>query len=174
MNRDALITSFAGHAPDIASDAFVDRSVRVIGRVAIGAGASVWPGCVLRADDDSIELAAGAAVLDLALVEAPAGHPVHIGTGALISHKACVHGATIEPGALVGIGAIVLDGAVVGAEALVGAGALVPPGMVVPPGVLVLGQPARVKRDLTDTERQRARDQVAVVAAKARQYLAEE
>jgi carbonic anhydrase/acetyltransferase-like protein (isoleucine patch superfamily) len=54
---------------------------------------------------------------------------------------------------LVGIGAVVLDGAVLEEESMVGAGALVPPGMVVPSGTLVLGAPAKVKRDLTAEER---------------------
>jgi carbonic anhydrase/acetyltransferase-like protein (isoleucine patch superfamily) len=171
MREAAFITAFAGHSPTIAEDAFVDPFVRLIGRVTIEGGASVWPGSVLRADDDSLLVGAGAAVLDLCLLEAPEGFPVRIGERALISHKACVHGATVEAGALVGIGAIVLDGAVVGADALIGAGAVVPPGTVVPPGVLMLGQPARVQRDLTAEEKQRCKDQVATVAAKAAEYL---
>ncbi|MBW2258800.1 MAG: gamma carbonic anhydrase family protein, partial [Deltaproteobacteria bacterium] len=92
MKKSALITGFGEHTPAIAPDAFVDSFVRIIGQVTIGSRASIWPGCVLRADDDAITVAAGAVVLDLALVEAPAGHPVHIGEGALVSHKACVHG----------------------------------------------------------------------------------
>jgi carbonic anhydrase/acetyltransferase-like protein (isoleucine patch superfamily) len=50
------------------------------------------------------------------------------------------------------MGSRVLDGAIVGELALVGAGALVPEGMRVPPRTLVIGVPARVKRELTGEE----------------------
>jgi carbonic anhydrase/acetyltransferase-like protein (isoleucine patch superfamily) len=79
----------------------------------------------------------------------------------------------VKKGALVGIGAIVLDGAIIGAGALVGAGALIPPGMVVPPGVLVLGQPARVIRELKPAERKMVEAQLADLRAKAAAYRAE-
>jgi carbonic anhydrase/acetyltransferase-like protein (isoleucine patch superfamily) len=65
-----------------------------------------------------------------------------------------VHGATVEDDCLIGMGATVLNGAVIGAGSLVAAQALVPQGMRVPPGSLVAGVPAKVKRQLTDEERQ--------------------
>jgi len=77
----------------------------------------------------------------------------------------------VETGALVGIGAIVLDGAVIGAGSLVAAGAVVPPRQVVPPRSLVVGQPAKVLRELRDDELQRTQAQLAEVADKAREYL---
>jgi carbonic anhydrase/acetyltransferase-like protein (isoleucine patch superfamily) len=46
----------------------------------------------------------------------------------------------------------VLDGAVIGEYSLVAAGAVVAPGTHVPAGSLVMGSPARVKRQLTDEE----------------------
>ncbi len=168
-----MITPFNGHAPQIGANVFIDPSARLLGRVTLGQGATIWPGAVLRADDDHIEIGAGSAVLDLALVEAPAGKPVMVEPGALISHQACVHGATVKSGALVGIGAIVLDKAIVGPGALVGAGAVVPPGMEVPGGVLVLGQPARVVRELKPAEREEVSHQLAELAAKAKVYLAQ-
>jgi carbonic anhydrase/acetyltransferase-like protein (isoleucine patch superfamily) len=166
-----LITPYDGHAPRLAAGAFVDRSARLIGRVEIGPGASVWPGAVLRADDESITVGQGSAVLDLCLLEAPHGHPVVVEAGALVSHQACLHGATVRGGALVGIGAIVLDGAVVGEGALVGAGALVPPGMEVPPGMLLLGAPAKAVRELKPAERDNIAAQVAELQEKAKAYL---
>ena len=82
----------------------------------------------------------------------------------------CLHGAVVKTGALVGIGAIVLDGAVVGEGTIVGAGTLVPPGMAVPSGVLVLGQPAKVIRELKPTERETVDRQLAELKAKAEIY----
>ena len=69
-----------------------------------------------------------------------------------MGHGVIAHGCTIERGALIGMGSRVLDGAVVGELALVGAGALVSEGMRVPPRTLVVGVPARVKRDLRSDE----------------------
>ncbi len=174
MARNSFITPFDGRYPRIDPLAFVDRSARVIGRVEIQAGVSVWPGAVLRADEEDITIGRGSAVLDLALVEAPAGHPVLVEAGALVSHQVCLHGAVVKSGALVGIGAVVLDGAVVGPGALVGAGALVPPGMEVPPGMLVLGQPAKPIRELKPAERRNQQKQLAELAAKAKLYQAQE
>ena len=170
MQQSEFITSFDGHSPVIAKDAYVDISARIIGRVTLEEASSVWPGAVLRADEEDVHVCRGSAVLDLCLVEAPKGHPVVIETEALVSHSACVHGATIKSGALVGIGAIVLDGAVVGEGALIGAGAVVPPGMEVPPGMLMLGQPARAIRELKPAERDNMVTQVAELQAKARMY----
>lgn len=173
MSLGSLITPFDGQAPQIDPTAFVDISARLIGRVRLAPGAMIWPGAVLRADDERIEIGQGSAVLDLCLLEAPKGRPVIVEPGALVSHQVCLHGATVRSGALVGIGAIVLDGAVVGAGALVGAGAVVPPRMEVPPGVLVLGQPAKVVRDLKPAELAEVAKQLADLAAKAKVYLSQ-
>ena len=166
----SFVTAFAGHAPCIDPDAYVDISARLIGRVSLAAGVTVWPGAVLRADDEEIRVGQGSAVLDLCLLEAPKDHPVIVEPGALVSHQACLHGAVVRTGALVGIRAIVLDGAEVGEGALVGAGALVPPRMRVPAGVLVLGTPAKVVRELNPAERTLVARQLSDLTAKAAIY----
>ena len=171
MNNFNMITPFDGFTPSIAADAFVDPSVRLIGRVEIGSGASIWPGAVLRADEERIVIGRGSAVLDLCLLESPDGEPVIVADGALVSHQVCLHGARVETGALVGIGAIVLDRAVVGRGSLVGAGAVVPPRMVIPEGVLVLGQPAKVIRGLKPEETENIQAQLKLLSHKAEQYI---
>ena len=165
-----MITSFRGTSPTIGRDVWVDPTARLIGRVCLEAGSSVWPGAVRRADEERIIIGEQSAVLDLCLIESPAWHPVIVGDGDLISHKACLHGARVEANALVGIGAIVLDGAVIGAGALVGAGAIVTPGTEVAAGMLVLGQPAKPVRRLSPAESARIRAQVAELYAKAFEY----
>ena len=172
MTANPFITPYNGHSPIIAEDAYVDVSARLIGRVKLMQGSSVWPGAVLRADEDEIIIGKKSAVLDQCLVEAPQGKPVIVHDWALISHMVCLHGAEVESGALVGVGAIVLDGAKISAGALVGAGALVPPGMVVPPGVLVLGQPAKVIRDLKPAEVENIQEQLNELAEKSVLYRA--
>lgn len=173
MSAKAFITPFDGHAPIIDPDTYVDPSARLIGRIKLAAGVSIWPGAVLRADEAEIVVEKGSAVLDLCLVESPEGRPVVVEAGALISHQVCLHGAKVKSGALVGIGAIVLDGAVVGEGAIVGAGSVVPPGMVVPPGKLLLGAPAKPVRDVKPGEREMIRAQLAELREKALKYRAQ-
>ena len=173
MSDQPFVTPFNGYEPIIAADAFVDISARLIGQITIKEKASIWPGAVLRADEAEIVIGRGSAVLDLALLESPQGKPIIVADNALVSHQVCLHGATVETGALIGIGAIVLDKAIIREGALVGAGAVVPPGMEVPPGVLVLGQPAKVIRELKPAERDNIQSQIEELVIKSRQYIAE-
>ena len=91
---------------------------------------------------------------DNCTLHADPGFPVSIGERVSVGHNAVVHGATVGDDCLIGMGATVLNGAVIGAGSLVAAQALVPQGMQVPPGSLVAGVPAKVRRELTEEERQ--------------------
>lgn len=148
----ALI-AYDGKAPRLAGSVFLAEGSVVTGDVEIGEDASLWFGTVVRGDVNHVRIGARTNLQDLTVVHVTSGkHPTVIGDDVSVGHRAVLHGCTVEDRSLVGIGAIVLDGAVVGPEAMVGAGALVPPGMIVPPGTLVLGAPAKVKRDLTPGE----------------------
>jgi carbonic anhydrase/acetyltransferase-like protein (isoleucine patch superfamily) len=173
MKPENNISSFQGTAPLIHDAAFVDDSARVIGDVTIGEGVSIWPMAVIRADEAGVVIREGSAILDLCLLESPAGSPVTIGEGSVISHGAIVHGASIASGVLVGAGAIVLDDAVVCEGSIIGAGAVVTPRAVIPPNSLVLGSPARVVRETTPEEREGVRAQARGLFRKSRAYLAE-
>ncbi|WP_251092483.1 gamma carbonic anhydrase family protein [Streptomyces sp. Caat 7-52] len=154
MTHKALIVGIGGKEPQIDAEAFVAPTASVIGDVTLRAGASVWYGAVLRGDVEKITVGAQANVQDNVTLHADPGFPVTVGERVSIGHNAVVHGATVEDDCLVGMGATVLNGAVIGAGSLVAAQALVPQGMVVPPGSLVAGVPAKVKRPLTEEERE--------------------
>lgn len=154
MTQGPLIAGIGGKEPKVAPDAFVAPTSALIGDVTLGAGASVWYGAVLRADNDSITVGASSNVQDNCTLHADPGFPVSVGERVSIGHNAVVHGATVEDDCLIGMGATVLNGAVVGAGSLVAAQALVPQGMRVPPGSMVAGVPAKVKRELTAEERE--------------------
>ncbi len=126
----------------------------MIGDVTLQAGASVWYGAVLRGDVERISVGARSNIQDNCTLHADPGFPVTIGERVSVGHNAVVHGATVEDDCLIGMGATVLNGAVIGAGSLVAAQALVPQGMRVPPGSLVAGVPAKVRRELTEEERQ--------------------
>ncbi|MET7287265.1 gamma carbonic anhydrase family protein [Streptomyces sp. NPDC005573] len=154
MTHKALIVGIGGKEPRVEEAAFVAPTASVIGDVTLGAGASVWYGAVVRADVERITVGAEANVQDGVTLHADPGFPVTVGERVSIGHNAVVHGATVEDDCLIGMGATVLNGAVIGAGSLVAAQALVPQGMVVPPGSLVAGVPAKVRRELSEEERQ--------------------
>lgn len=154
MTQQALIVGIGGKEPQVDPGAFVAPTASVIGDVTLGAGASVWYGAVLRGDVERITVGAQANVQDNVTLHADPGFPVSVGERVSIGHNAVVHGATVEDDCLIGMGATVLNGAVIGAGSLVAAQALVPQGMVVPPGSLVAGVPAKVRRELSEEERQ--------------------
>ena len=167
----SLITPFGGKTPVIHPKAYVDISARLIGDISIESGASIWPGAVIRADSELIRIGERAVVLDLALMEAPEGHPAILEDEALVSHGAIIHGAYICARALIGIGAIVLDGAVINSGSIVAAGSLVPTGTEIPPNSLVMGVPGKIIRSTTEDERKTIMSQLQEVYRKSRGYM---
>lgn len=141
-----------GVEPSIDPSAFIAPEATLIGAVTLEAGTSVWPGAVIRADNEPITLGEGSNVQENAVLHVDQGSPLRIGRNVTIGHQAMLHGCTIEDGSLIGIQAVVLNGAVIGRHCLVGAGALVTEGKTFPERSLILGAPARVARTLTDEE----------------------
>jgi len=84
-----------------------------------------------------------------AVVHVDTGYPTTMGELVTVGHNAVVHACKIDNEVLVGMGAIILDDVEVGARSIIGANALVTMGMKIPPGSLVLGSPAKVRRELT-------------------------
>ncbi|MGQ4382410.1 gamma carbonic anhydrase family protein [Streptomyces sp. SAS_270] len=154
MTHKALIAGIGGKDPQVDQEAFAAPTSVVIGEVTLHAGASVWYGAVLRADCGPIVIGADSNIQDNCTLHVDPGFPISVGARVSVGHNAVVHGATVEDDCLIGMGATVLNGAVIGAGSLVAAQALVPQGMQVPPGSLVAGVPAKVKRPLTDEERE--------------------
>lgn len=148
-----ILRAYDGKTPRLGDRVFVAENAALIGDVELGDDASIWYGTTVRGDVNRIRIGSRTNVQDNCTI-----HVNHdqwatvIGDEVTIGHGAIVHGCTVERGALIGMGSRVLDGAMIGESALVGAGTLVPEGMRVPPRVLVVGVPARVKRDLTEEE----------------------
>ncbi|MFC7404195.1 gamma carbonic anhydrase family protein [Georgenia alba] len=139
-----------GLRPVVDEDAWVAPTATVIGDVTLAAEASVFYGCVLRADLDRIHVGEGSNIQDGTVIHADPGHPAHVGAGVSVGHRAVIHGCTIEDDCLIGMGAVVMNGATIGAGSLVAAGAVVLQGVQVPPGSLVAGVPGKVVRTLDD------------------------
>ena len=153
MTND-LIIPYGESAPNIDPSAFVAPGAAVIGDVTIGAGASIWYGCVLRGDDHWIRVGPRSSVQDGTVIHVSLEtHPTDIGADVVIGHGVRLHGCTLQDRCLIGIGAVVLDGAVVESGAIVAAGALIAPGKRVPGGELWVGSPARRARAVNDEEK---------------------
>ena len=154
------IRPFLDHLPTLGARVYVDPAATVIGRVNLGDDVSIWPGCVVRGDVNSIEIGARTNIQDGTVVHVthegpftrPGGFPTVIGSDVTVGHGAIVHACRIGDFALIGMGSTVLDGAVVETFGFVGAGAVVPPGKTVGEGELWLGNPARFVRKLNERE----------------------
>lgn len=151
---------------------WVAPSASVMGKVVIGEDASIWFNAVLRGDNDPITIGDRANIQDSCVLHTDPGFPLDIGPDCTIGHMAMLHGCRIGRGSLVGMGAIVLNGADIGEESLIGAGALVGEGKVIPPRSLVLGQPGRVMRQLTDDDVTRMQRGVSVYIANWQRFKA--
>lgn len=158
-----LILPFDGMTPKVAADAFVAETATLIGDVEVGAGASIWYGCVLRADLNKIRVGRNTNIQDGTIVhcnhdpegdyrETGGGMPTVIGSDVTIGHLALIHACTLEDESFVGMRAVVMDLAVVERRAMLAAGALLTPGKRVPSGQLWAGSPARFVRELRPGE----------------------
>ncbi len=138
-----------GKAPQVDSTAWIADSAEVMGAVTLGPDASVWFGCVLRGDTETMTIGEGSNIQDLSVLHADRGKPLTVGKNVTVGHKVMLHGCTIGDESLIGIGAVVLNGAKIGKNCLVGAGSLVTEGKEFPDGSMIVGSPARAIRQLT-------------------------
>lgn len=151
-----MIRPFAGTLPTIADSAYVDPAAQVIGHVTIGERVSIWPNATLRGDVNKIFIGDDSNIQDNAVVHVEHKlHECHVGQRVTVGHSVVLHGCVIEDDSLIGIGAIVLNGATVGRGSVVAAGSLVPEGMQIPPGSLVMGVPAKIRREVSAEEQER-------------------
>jgi len=155
------IRSFNHKLPQIGESVYIDDSAVVIGDVTLGSDVSIWPATVVRGDVASITIGDGTNVQDGSVLHvshagrfSPQGHPLTIGKGVTIGHKAVVHACTVGDYCLIGIGAIIMDDAILEDYVMLGAGALVPPGKRLESGYLYIGSPARQARPLKDAEKE--------------------
>ncbi len=151
--------------PRLAEGAWVADSASVVGRVALGAGANIWYGAVLRGDNEWITLGERSNVQDGSVLHTDIGFPLTLGADVTVGHQVMLHGCTVGDNSLIGIQSVVMNGAKIGRNSIVGAGSLVTEGKEFPDNSLIVGSPAKVIRTLTD-------EQVARLGASAAHYVA--
>jgi len=158
--------------PRIAPTAWVADSAQVMGHVELQEGASVWFGCVLRGDNELLQVGRGSNIQDGSVVHSDPGFPLTLGADVTVGHQVMLHGCSIGEGTLIGIQSVVLNGARIGAHSLVGAGSLVTEGKEFPPGSLIVGRPAKVVRPLSEEEIAKLMKTAAHYVENARRFRA--
>jgi len=148
-----MIKPFNSITPRVHPTAFVADDAIVIGDVELGEDASVWFGAIVRGDVNFIRIGARTNIQDATVIHVSSKtHSTILEDEITVGHRVTLHGCYVETGCLIGIGAILLDGVRVGRNSLVAAGSLLTPNTIIPPNSLVMGSPAKVRRELTAEE----------------------
>ena len=134
-------------------DFWVAPNAVVIGDVSLKKNASVWFGSVLRGDNDPIILGENSNIQDNSVCHTDDGMPLIIGNNVTVGHKVILHSCIVGDNSLIGMGSTVLNKAKIGNNCLLGANSLVTEGKEFPDNSLIVGSPAKVKRELTDMEK---------------------
>lgn len=169
-----MIRAFKGTWPRLGERVYVDVSAQVIGDVELGDHASVWMNAVVRGDVHSIRIGPYTNIQDNSVIHVyKETHPTVLADHVTVGHSVTLHGCRIGSHCLIGMGAIVLNGAEVGDESIVAAGTVVPEGMKIPARSLVMGLPAKVRRPISEEERQSLRVYAENYFGYKETYLAE-
>jgi carbonic anhydrase/acetyltransferase-like protein (isoleucine patch superfamily) len=150
--------------------AYIAPTAVVLGDVTIGAESSVWFGAVIRGDAEAIRIGRQTNVQDGVILHADPGFPCTLGNRVTVGHGAIVHGAVVEDGCLIGMRAVVMNGAKIGRGSMVAVGSIVTEGTDVPPGSVVMGQPAKIKREVTERDRERMKHAAKHYVAAGKAY----
>ncbi|MCB0391949.1 MAG: gamma carbonic anhydrase family protein [Bdellovibrionales bacterium] len=148
-----MIESVKGKTPFVGRDTFLASTAQLIGDVTIGHSSSIWYQTVLRGDVMPIIIGNETNIQDGTVIHGTYNKcGATVGDRVTVGHNVLLHGCTIENLCLIGMGSIIMDLAKISEKSIVGAGSLVTEESKFPPGVLILGRPAKVKRDLTVDE----------------------
>lgn len=156
--------------PSIADKVFIADDAKVIGDVSLGREASVWFGSIIRADNDVITIGPQSNIQDGSVLHTDPGVPLTLGRGVTVGHQVMLHGCQIDDFSLIGIQSVILNGAKIGKHCIIGAKTLIPEGMEIPDGSLVIGSPGKVKRSLTEQEKQLLQASAAHYVENAQRY----
>jgi len=159
------IYQYKDKKPQIHDTAFVAAEATVIGDVILEKDTSVWPGVVIRGDNEPITVGEGSNVQEGTVMHTDMGCPLTLAKNVTVGHQAMLHGCTIGENSLIGIQAVILNRAVIGKNCLVGAGSVVTEGKVFPDNSLILGSPAKVVRELSP-------EAIEGLKASAKSYMA--
>ncbi len=148
------IFEFEGRIPSISPTAYVDEYASVVGDVMIGAQCYIGPGARLRGDYGSIVVGDKTSIQENCVLHARVNDKCSVGSHVQVGHGALLHNCTVKDFAVIGVGAVVSDYATIGAWAIIGEGAVVPTGQTISDGKVAVGVPAKIMRDVTDSDKE--------------------
>ena len=148
------IYEFEGRIPSVDLTAYVDEEAKIVGSVKVGAQCYIAAGARIRGDYGSITIGDKTSVQENCVLHARIDEKCEIGSYVQIGHGAILHNCTVKDYAIIGIGAIVSDYATIGVWSIVGEGAVVTSGTLIPDGKVAVGVPAKIVRDVSDSDRQ--------------------
>ncbi len=139
--------------PQIHDSCFIAPNATLIGDVQCGINSSVWFQAVIRADVNQVIIGECVNIQDACVLHVDEDADIYIGDYVTVGHGCILHGCHIDNNVLVGMGATIMNHVRIGQNSIVGAGALITEGTVIPENSLVMGMPGKVKRNVTDNER---------------------
>ncbi len=145
-----MIYEFNGLKPVISKKSFVHPLAAVTGDVIIGEDVYIGPGAAIRGDWGRIVIANGCNVQENCTIHMFPGITITLRENAHIGHGAIIHGAQVGRNVLVGMNAVIMDHATVGDESIVGALSFVKADAKFPPRSLIVGNPAKKVKDVSD------------------------
>lgn len=145
-----MIYEFKGYIPVVHESSFVHPLAAVTGNVIIGKDCYIGPGAAIRGDWGEIILEDGVNVQENCTVHMFPGKSIVLKESAHIGHGAIIHGANIGRNVLVGMNTVIMDDAEIGDESIIGAMAFVKAKTVIPSRSLVVGNPAKVIKQVSD------------------------
>ena len=144
------IFEFNGYKPVVHESSFIHPNATVTGNVSIGKDVYIGPGAAIRGDWGEIIIEDGCNVQENCTIHMFPGVTVRLMPGAHIGHGAVIHGSTIGKNVLVGMNAVVMDNVIIGDNCIIGALTFVPEGMQIPERKIVVGNPAKIVKDVSD------------------------
>ncbi|MBN1052792.1 gamma carbonic anhydrase family protein [Clostridium botulinum] len=147
-----MVKNFSNNSPNISESVYISETSVIIGDVVIKENSNIWFGAVLRGDEQSISIGCETNIQENVVIHGDGDNNVTVGNGVTIGHGAIIHGCAIGDNVLIGMGAIILNGAKISKDSIVAAGSLITQNKEFEDGSLILGNPAKVIRKLTQEE----------------------
>lgn len=145
-----MIYSFKGFNPIVHPSSFVHPLAAVTGNVVIGKDVYIGPGAAIRGDWGGIVIQDGCNIQENCTLHMFPGVTMLLEAGAHIGHGAIIHGAHLGKNTMVGMNAVIMDEVYLGDESIVGALSFVEAGQKIPARSLLVGNPARMIKTVSD------------------------
>lgn len=145
-----MVFEFNGFKPVIHESSFVHPQANVTGNVIIGKDVYIGPSAVLRGDWGQIIIEDGCNIQENCTIHMFPGTTVILKKGAHIGHGAIIHGGTIGENTLIGMNSVIMDDVIIEKESIIGALCFVPGKMIIPQRSLVVGNPAKIVKQVSD------------------------